>query len=251
MADLDIPNEDQINKMNKNELQRKLKHIITLIPDQGENNEDEVNDPSTKDLLKQILGEMKKFNQERNLIKTELEEMKRNNALLLETVAQQQRFLEEIDSEKRAKNMIVLGISENDLNLNGQAIKEDKEKVEKMLTEIGYRGEIMTTHRLGKKDANVNRARPIKVVFPNANDRQMALALADNLNNIFDGALKDVKMKKDTHPAIRKEYGRLFEAERKEKAKAENVGKHVFFDKKKRLLLIDGEIVDRFKPSFF
>ena len=117
MADLDIPNEDQINKMNKNELQRKLKQIITLIPDQGENNEDEVNDPSTKDLLKQILGEMKKFNQERNLIKTELEEMKRNNALLLETVAQQQRFLEEIDSEKRAKNMIVLGISENDLNM--------------------------------------------------------------------------------------------------------------------------------------
>ena len=53
---------------------------------------DQNDDQSTTSLLKQILSEIKKFNEERESVKTELHELKMNNNLLLDTISQQQRF---------------------------------------------------------------------------------------------------------------------------------------------------------------
>ena len=206
----------------------------------------------TNTLLEQILDEMKKFNEERDSIKVKLNEVQESNALLLETVAQQQRFLEEIDNEKRAKNLIVLGVPEKDWNVNGTIAKTNEEKIALVLRSLQYdEGNVESVRRLGKLVEGAARARPIKVVLPSFEERQTVLVQQATLETVHGGALKNIKLKRDVHPAIRKEYGRLYEAERSEKAKAENQGKEVLFDTKKRVLLIDGEIVDRFKPSFF
>lgn len=196
---------------------------------------------------------MKKFNSERESIKNDLQELKKSNELLLETVAQQQRFLEEVDAEKRAKNLIVLGVSESDFVVRDQTLHTDKDKVGAVLNAIGFHEphNIVSVQRLGKEDTTSNRKRPIKVILSNSEDRQKVMTLQKNLKGNLGGALSDAKVKRDTHPAIRKEFGRLFGAERAEKEKPENVGKEVSFDVKRRVLLIDGVVVDRFKPSFF
>jgi len=50
----------------------------------------------------------------------------------------------------------------------------------------------------------------------------------------------------------RAEWTRLFEAKSREEGKAENAGKVVRLDTKKRQLLIDNEVVDEWrKPNFF
>ena len=58
-------------------------------------------------------------------------------------------------------------------------------------------------------------------------------------------------IKKDVHPAIRRETARLRKREREEREKAENVGVNVTYDWKNRVLTRDGVVIDRFTPRFF
>ena len=258
MSQFKKPTNSEINNMNNASLKSTLKEVCKRLEDLEKTQQDlettqtQANDPTINDLLQQILVEVKKFNAERESIKTDLQELRKSNEILLDTV-QQQRFLEEVDAEKRAKNLIVLGVSENDFNVNEQTMHTDMDKVGAVLNAIGFREphNIVSVQRLGKEDPNARRPRPIKVVFTNSEDRQKSMTLQKNLKGTLGGALANVKVKRDTHPAIRKEFGRLFSAEREEKEKPENVGKEVSFDLKRRVLLVDGLVVDRFKPSFF
>ena len=58
-------------------------------------------------------------------------------------------------------------------------------------------------------------------------------------------------IKKDIHPGVRRELKRLADAEKAERAKPENQGRAVEYDKSMRTLSIDGVVVDKFQPSFF
>ena len=148
--------------------------------------------------------------------------------------------------------MIVLGVAEKELRVNGTTAMTDMDKIALVLWSIGYEANnVESVRRLGKLTEGATRARPIKVVLPSFEERRKVLDLQGNMETAQGGVLKNMKLKRDVHPAIRKEYGRLYEAERNEKSKAENAGKEVLFDTKKRVLTVDGEIVDRFKPSFF
>ena len=53
------------------------------------------------------------------------------------------------------------------------------------------------------------------------------------------------------HPGIRKEIGRMRAAEKREKEKPENSVREVKYDRTTRTLTVDGEVVDRFCPTFF
>ena len=50
---------------------------------------------------------------------------------------------------------------------------------------------------------------------------------------------------------MRKELARLYEVVRVEKEKAENAGKVVKFNRDRRVVLIDGVIIDQFNCKFF
>ena len=58
-------------------------------------------------------------------------------------------------------------------------------------------------------------------------------------------------MKKDQHPAIRKEAARLRAREKEEKEKPENVGADIVYDWKNRVLVRNGNVIDKFSPNFF
>ena len=92
--------------------------------------------------------------------------------------------------------------------------------------------------------------RPIKITLSRASDRKQILTDAKKLEN-FQEPFSRIRMKKDTHPAIRKEFARLREIEHKEKDKPENQGKVVEYDHRRRAVLVDGQIVDSFQPVFF
>lgn len=64
-------------------------------------------------------------------------------------------------------------------------------------------------------------------------------------------AYKKVYIKKDIHPVVRKEIGRLRKREKDEKDKPDNAGVNIVYDNKNRVLLRDNVVIDRFTPQFF
>lgn len=60
-----------------------------------------------------------------------------------------------------------------------------------------------------------------------------------------------VYLKKDVHPAIRKEQTRLRNREKQEKGKPCNAASNISYDWKNRVLVRDGVVIDRFSPMFF
>ena len=63
--------------------------------------------------------------------------------------------------------------------------------------------------------------------------------------------LSSIYVKKDIHPAVRKELGRLRKRERDEKERPENQGANILYDKERRVLVRDGLVIDRYAPSYF
>ena len=109
-------------------------------------------------------------------------------------------------------------------------------------------GTSFSLKRLGKHSAP--RKRPILVTFANRVDRQIILDKAKGLKHSTE-ELSKVYIKKDIHPAVRKEFHRLRMVEKEEKSKEQNRGKMIAYDHKRRVVTCDGEIIDSYKPSFF
>ena len=258
-----IPSATEINKMTNATLKVTLTNLIEKIgeteqgaavsEDAGDGPATAANtDTVTNKLLEQILTEVKKFNTEKEAVRVELQELKATNELLLDAVTQQQRFLEELDTDRRSKNLIVLGIPEGNMTVNQVTASTDSEKVNLVFGAMGCENlDVNSTQRLGKISPGNDRARPVKVGLSSPEQRQNAVTAGLKLAESSNHVLKEIKVKKDVHPAIRKEFGRLFELERTEKAKPENTGKEVVFDKRRRVLMVNGQVIDRYKPAFF
>ncbi len=92
--------------------------------------------------------------------------------------------------------------------------------------------------------------RPIKVIVASTQTRKNILNDTCKLKQAGD-AISKIYVKKDTHPAIRKEMGRISASEKREKEKPENQGHEVKHDRASRTLTVDGTIVDYYNPTFF
>ena len=188
--------------------------------------------------LAQARAEMVNMRTENTQIRGEMDK-------LFGTVAAQQKMLEHLDAKERACNVIITGLSEtNDVD----GARSDTEKVGKVFDEIGAgTSSHFTTKRLGppRQDSS---ARPILAVLDKAEKRSDILTKAAALKN--SQSLGTVRIKKDQHPAIRREWRRLYEAQERESAKPENAGHSIEFDRKKRVILRDGVVIDRWSMSF-
>lgn len=97
---------------------------------------------------------------------------------------------------------------------------------------------------------NPEKTRPLHISVSNPRQSDYILKVAKNLKQA-GGSMARVYIKKDTHPAVRKEYARIRKREKEEKEKPANAGTTVAYDWKNRVLLLDGLIIDRFMPRFF
>ena len=237
--------------MNKENLKKTIKDLIKAL----KNKEASENEESTQDKLNTILNEVKKFNEATQAMNEKLEQLSTENNQLVRTVQQQQRYLEMIDAEKRASNIIITGVPESEtetsatLEADGEIADTDDSKVRMLLRKIGHQN-IATkeTMRLGKIVQGKTRA--IKVVLADPVSRKKVLEDAKQLKQAGEKFSK-IYIKKDIHPAVRKEFKRLQDVTKVETNKPENTGKKVEYDHKTRTVTVDGVIIDRFKSSFF
>ena len=106
-----------------------------------------------------------------------------------------------------------------------------------------------TLCRLGQPN-QTRGPRPLHVTVDTPQQREAIITTAKELKNA-GAAFSRVYIKKDTHPVVRKEIGRLRQREKDEKNKSENSGVDIKYDAKNRILTRDGVIIDRSTPKFF
>ena len=156
-----------------------------------------------------------------------------------------QRFMEDLDAEKRSKHMIVLGLKE-------EGNVADSEKFLGIVDTIGIeRNEvnIEKAERLGQIDEErENRNRPLKITFSQSSMRNKVLKNSSKLKDQpEESPYKKVFLKKDQHPDVRKEEKRLYEVFKAERNKPENADVEVLFNRKSRIVTVNGEEIDKFK----
>ena len=95
-----------------------------------------------------------------------------------------------------------------------------------------------------------NNRRPILVTVASKIIRDNILQKTRQLKDAGD-EYNRVYVKKDVHPSIRKEWKRLFDAEKTEKERPENAGCVVHFDKRERKLYVDGNVIDSWNLQYF
>lgn len=157
----------------------------------------------------------------------------------------QQKFLEEVDRDKRQKDLIVLGFVE-------RVNTDEKEEFMKILDRIGVpRNTIIVTNmmRLGKiNEQYEENKRPLKITLKKSAMRDEILKNAWKLKDEGENSpYKKIYLKRDIHPEIRKEEKRLYNVFKAEKEKPVNADFEVVFDRKKRVVLCNGTEIDHFR----
>ncbi|MPC81070.1 hypothetical protein E2C01_075670 [Portunus trituberculatus] len=244
MADLDDAaavrdlSANTISKMTNPQLKRALTMLFG-----AERKEEPPNSVLLDELrsLREEMAEMKKLKQEVDRLSDGLEKAYR-------IIHNQKLFLEKLDSKERRCNLVVTRLLEEPDEIG----ETDKEKVVKVLEAAGYPDVVQMENwemkRLGQE--NNQRKRPLLITVENQVKRDGVLRVAKNLKNA-SGSLSTIYVKKDLHPAVRKEYARLRKNEREEREKPVNVGVNIIYDRKDRVLLRDGVIIDKYQPQFF
>lgn len=190
------------------------------------------------------------------------EEYSSNMKTIKATVAAQQKTLEDLQHDKRAKNLVITGEHEPSGTSQDERA-DDGSAVEGILAAIRC-SEVKPSQikRLGaKRDQqpqpngvarNTQAAspppRPILVTLNSTADVRLVLSKAHTLKN--DATFSSVYVKKDEHPLVRKEWNRLREVARKEKSAPINVRCTIKLDYKKKAVTRDGEVIDEFVSPF-
>ena len=156
-----------------------------------------------------------------------------------------QKLLEEMDAVSRRNNLIITGLPEG--NVNTELGSNDIERVECLLQKTGA-----TIHRnnfrIRRLGRNTTQTRPILVTL---DCHETCREIRINSNKLKEvSGCASIFIRRDIHPTLRYEANRLRIKEREEKAKPENIDASIIYDRKERVLLKDGEIIDKFRPAF-
>ncbi|KOB68204.1 Uncharacterized protein OBRU01_12046 [Operophtera brumata] len=128
-------------------------------------------------------------------------------------------LLEEIvDRERRATNVIIVGVKESDSELGTDRKKHDETVVKKMLFDVSngcdYLDKVVAVQRLGPRDSGNAKPRPVKVVM---RSRENAIWILKNKSRAMNG----VRIYDDKTPLQRQELGKLRETLRERVEKGE------------------------------
>ena len=198
--------------------------------------------PISEDIksLKESVKEIEKQKRQIELLKTRVEEHEETIDALKNVVAKQQRSLRAQDSEIREKNLIVSGISENDVVSNGQRYHTDEEKIGELFRTIGVNlPEGSTMERLGKPNDRYSRSIKLNVV--SKANRDQAITKSKELKNAA-APWNMVYINYDQHPAVVEENKRLRKKKKALENLDENKDKEIKIEKGE--LKIDGTVVD-------
>ena len=237
---------DEVRALTPNDINRMInpqfKHALSTIvtAGRGEN-------PTNAVLLEEIRKMRKEVAEIRGL-RQEVESLSTRLDDAYTTIHHQQLFLEYLDGKERRRNVVITGVSENADELGGT----DEEKVKAVLETARYPDPFNTTEwtirRLGQE--REGKKRPIHIEVNNQQQRDGIVNVAKNLKQA-GRMMEKVYIRKDTHPAVRKENTRIRKREKEEKEKPANIVTTIEYDWRRRVLLRDGVVIDRFMPQFF
>jgi len=100
------------------------------------------------------------------------------------------------------------------------------------------------------------KTRPLLVTFATKEHRNKTTDNARNLKNYkstsddMNTIISKVYVKKDMHPAWRREKERLWKMVRDERRKPENEGARIEYNAQQRAVTRNGRVIDRFHPKF-
>ena len=242
---------DDMGRMRKDELQKAL---TTMIEDFRNKAQNQGNHSNIETKLDELLKEFRQFRDVHQKLEKKIDDLKEENNYLRDSLMQHQRYLEALEAERRGRNMIFLGVPEGDMEMKGLQgetviLKEDQEKVRSILRVMAQDGiTLKEIERLGNPSSNRNRI--LLVSTESKAVRDQVIRSTSTLKTAGRGYEK-VFVKKDIHPLIRKEFNRLKDVERREKEKPENQGLNIRYDGTRREVIVDGKVVDHFRPMFF
>ena len=168
----------------------------------------------------------------------------RKIAPLEETLQNHQRYLDQVDAKKRETNIIITGVSETP---NGDG---DDRAVKSIFQAVGCETvQPVKISRIGKKNEDLGRKRPILVVTE-SNEERMKILKSKNKLKDSNAEFKSVYIKADEPLCVQKEWKRLKDALKREKVAPSNVGCTIRIDYKKRELLRDTQVIDSFRSPF-
>ena len=243
----------ELRKLNKDQLQFALRTLINEPADDTAAGPGVVQMSRIESKLDDLL---EKWTREREALNKQIHELRKEKEKMVETLSQHQRMLESIEAERRAANVIMTGVPEEQLG----GATTDIEKAKLVLSTIGQQAvEVRSVERLGSVQQDRRQTpgasprpyrRPLKVVLKNADNRKDVLDSARQLKT-SDAIFRSIYVKKDMHPLVRKEFDRLRGVEKREKERPENQGKSVRYDHRERKVYVDNVVVDSFQNVAF
>lgn len=134
-------------------------------------------------------------------------------AHLTNTVINMQKELNSIDSEKRSNNLIIAGLSEDNLTVEDTIADNDKDKIHLILSAIDLDNDINSLNddsymtRIGNP-TNDGKPRMLKVVCQDNETRERIIKSAPKLKQKGE-VFSKIYLNRDTHPVYRKESARM------------------------------------------
>ena len=168
-----------------------------------------------------------------------------------EILGKQQMYLEGIDRKKRERNIVILGVPEDNADLEDS--KGDEAKLNNIWGKIGESCTRISHKRLGKLDENKIRegkVRPILIVVDSKETKEAVLEKSKILKDKGE-LFRRIYIKKDIHPEVRKEWDRLRAAKTREESDPNNQGVTIRLDTKERKLYRNDVVIDAWTPHPF
>ena len=250
LAEIRSMSKDQLKQISKQDL------LASVIADQN------VNANTNDDIMKKIKKQLQDLQQNIAIMRQEaltrdkaneekMNSMQRTINKQSEILGKQQMYLEGIDRKKREKNIVILGVPEDNIDL--EESKGDEAKINNIWGKIGESCTRISHKRLGKLDENKIRegkVRPILIVVDSKEAKEAVLEKSKILKDKGE-LFRKIYIKKDIHPEVRKEWDRLRAAEVREKNDPANQGAIIRLDTKERKLYRNDSVIDSWTPHPF
>ena len=203
----------------------------------------QITEPITKE-VSELKTENKKLKTEITMLKAKEKDHGEKLEKVEKVLKEHQKTLAYNDKGARSKRLILAGVPEEDTQINGTTMKNDREKVMKVLEILNTTVSTVSMRRIGKKGQGaVKRPRYLLLDFANADERNQVKKKSSALKENKD--TKSFYLKADLTKKTREEYKRLYDT--KKKILDETPNKSVKIDYGK--LYVDEVVVDQIEDD--
>ncbi|MPC49971.1 hypothetical protein E2C01_043788 [Portunus trituberculatus] len=119
-------------------------------------------------------------------------------------IMQHQLFMEQMDRQMRETNLVLFGVPDEQVALDGTTTEDAKIQKVMSAVEAGPELVVRSHKRLGQHIQGSNRPRPLLVKVASKSMRDKVLEKTTSLKNMPE-PYKRIYIKKDSHPEVRKE----------------------------------------------